>query len=190
METGSAIWINKCTNKTKKKCLTNSNKLTFLYLFLGVFLVKLTEDRDCAIYLNTSSLDYETLSEYSLEVQLESIQGLINPDRSKATIRVHVTDANDNAPVFVINEQSGIQVRPDITVILIISYLILIFSLARYSDDLIKLLDRNFTKATSAACTNPKTVNTLLPRTTLHVACRRIYARSCGSADLHHCAGF
>ncbi|KAI5636358.1 cadherin domain-containing protein [Phthorimaea operculella] len=74
----------------------------------GVFYVKLTEDRDCAIYLNTSSLDYETLSEYSLEVQLESIQGLINPDSSKAVIKVHVTDANDNAPMFVFPEQSTI----------------------------------------------------------------------------------
>ncbi|CAK1579521.1 unnamed protein product [Parnassius mnemosyne] len=74
----------------------------------GVFYVKLTDDRDCAIYLNTSSLDYETLAEYSLEVQLESIQGLINPEASKAVIKVHVTDANDNAPVFVFSEQSTI----------------------------------------------------------------------------------
>ncbi|KAJ8719097.1 hypothetical protein PYW07_016653 [Mythimna separata] len=76
----------------------------------GVFYVKLTEERDCAIYLNTSSLDYETLGEYSLEVQLESIQGLINPESSKATIKVHVTDANDNDPVFVFPEQSSISV--------------------------------------------------------------------------------
>uniref|UniRef100_A0A2A4J1V5 Cadherin domain-containing protein n=1 Tax=Heliothis virescens TaxID=7102 RepID=A0A2A4J1V5_HELVI len=75
----------------------------------GVFYVKLTEERDCAIYLNTSSLDYETLAEYSLEVQLESIQGLINPESSKATIKVHVTDANDNAPMFVFPEQSSIE---------------------------------------------------------------------------------
>ncbi|CAB3235908.1 unnamed protein product [Arctia plantaginis] len=74
----------------------------------GIFYVKLTEDRDCAIYLNTSSLDYETLGEYSLEVQLESIQGLINPESSKATIKVHVIDANDNAPVFAFPEQSTI----------------------------------------------------------------------------------
>lgn len=70
--------------------------------------MKLTEERDCAIYLNTSSLDYETLNEYSLEVQLESIQGLINPDASKAVVKVHITDANDNAPVFVFPEQSTI----------------------------------------------------------------------------------
>lgn len=85
------------------------SKIILSQFFSGVFYVKLTEDRDCAIYLNTSSLDYETLTEYSLEVQLESIQGLINPENSKAVIRVHVTDANDNAPVFVLNEQSSIQ---------------------------------------------------------------------------------
>ncbi|KAM3966913.1 cadherin 99C [Aphomia sociella] len=75
----------------------------------GVFFVNLTIERDCAIYLNTSSLDYETLSEYSLEVQLESIQGLINPESSKATIKVHVTDVNDNAPMFMFPEQSTIE---------------------------------------------------------------------------------
>lgn len=74
----------------------------------GIFYVKLTEDRDCAIYLNTSSLDYETLSEYSLEVNLESIQGLINPENSKAMIKVHVTDVNDNTPTFIFPEQSSI----------------------------------------------------------------------------------
>ncbi|RVE54613.1 hypothetical protein evm_000734 [Chilo suppressalis] len=74
----------------------------------GVFYVKLTEERDCAIYLNTSSLDYEAISEYSLEVQLESIKGLINPDSSKALIKVHVTDVNDNAPIFMFREQSTI----------------------------------------------------------------------------------
>ncbi|CAG9579684.1 unnamed protein product [Danaus chrysippus] len=73
----------------------------------GVFYVRLTSDRDCAIYLN-SSLDYETLTEYSLEVQLESIQGLINPESSKAVIKIHVTDVNDNAPIFVFNEQSTV----------------------------------------------------------------------------------
>ncbi|GBP26752.1 Cadherin-99C [Eumeta japonica] len=61
----------------------------------GVFLVKLNEDRDCAIYLNTSSLDYETVNEYSLEVQLESIKGLINPDSGRALVKVHITDAKD-----------------------------------------------------------------------------------------------
>ncbi|KAL4707263.1 hypothetical protein ACJJTC_019801 [Scirpophaga incertulas] len=74
----------------------------------GVFYVKLTDDRDCAIYLNSSTLDYEALNEYSLEVQLESIQGLINPDTSKALVKVHVTDVNDNAPVFVFRDQSTV----------------------------------------------------------------------------------
>ncbi|CAH2244012.1 jg2522 [Pararge aegeria aegeria] len=73
----------------------------------GIFYVKLTEERDCAIYLN-SSLDYESLTEYSLEIQLESIQGLINPEANKAVIRVHVTDVNDNAPMFIFPEQSTI----------------------------------------------------------------------------------
>jgi hypothetical protein len=80
----------------------------FTYFLSGVFYVKLTEDRDCAIYLNSSTLDYEALNEYTLEVQLESIQGLINPDSSKALVKVHVTDVNDNAPLFVFRDQSTI----------------------------------------------------------------------------------
>ncbi|CAG9122591.1 unnamed protein product [Plutella xylostella] len=74
----------------------------------GVFYVILNDDRDCAIYLNSSSLDYEAVNEYYLEVQLESIKGLINPDSSKANIKVHVTDVNDNAPYFVFPDQSSI----------------------------------------------------------------------------------
>ncbi|XP_050665253.1 cadherin-99C isoform X2 [Leptidea sinapis] len=96
------IWNkSKHSKDTPLKCLlTNSSQK-------AVFYVKLTEERDCAIYLN-SSLDYETLTEYSLEVQLESIQGLINPDSSRAMVRIHVTDVNDNPPVFIFNEQSTI----------------------------------------------------------------------------------
>ncbi|XP_045496430.1 cadherin-99C [Colias croceus] len=83
------------------KCLLTSSS------HKGVFYVRLTEERDCAIHLN-ASIDYENITEYSLEVQLESIQGLINPESSKAVINVHVTDVNDNAPVFIFNEQSTI----------------------------------------------------------------------------------
>lgn len=73
-----------------------------------MFEVKLTEDRDCAIYLNSSSLDYESINEYFLEVQLESIKGLINPENSCAVIKIHVTDENDNEPVFIYPEPSTI----------------------------------------------------------------------------------
>lgn len=76
--------------------------------YKGAFYVRLNEDRDCAIYLNTSSLDYETINEYSLEIQLESIKGLINPEGSRANIKIHVTDENDNTPTFVVPEQSTI----------------------------------------------------------------------------------
>lgn len=69
--------------------------------------MKLTSERDCAIYLN-QTLDYETTTEYSLEIQLESIQGLINPESNQAVIKIHVTDVNDNIPIFVFNEQSNI----------------------------------------------------------------------------------
>ncbi|CAH0723630.1 unnamed protein product, partial [Brenthis ino] len=94
------IWNkSKHSKDTPLKCLlTNSSQK-------GIFYVKLTTERDCAIYLN-KTLDYEDITEYSLEVQLESIQGLINLESNQAVIKVHVTDVNDNTPLFVFNEQS------------------------------------------------------------------------------------
>lgn len=96
------IWNkNKHSKDTPLKCLLTKTSQR------GTFYVKLTSERDCAIYLN-QTLDYETATEYSLEIQLESIQGLINPESNQAVIKIHVTDVNDNIPIFVFNEQSNI----------------------------------------------------------------------------------
>lgn len=69
----------------------------------------MTDDKNCAIYLIAPRLDYENQTEYHLEVHLDSLQGLVNPDRSYASLRLHVTDVNDNSPYFVFPEQPEIK---------------------------------------------------------------------------------
>ena len=47
---------------------------------------------------NTHSLDYETLSEYTLTIFAQDGSGLVS--ETPLTIRLSVTDQNDNAPIF------------------------------------------------------------------------------------------
>lgn len=66
----------------------------------GKFKVNITEERNCALYLN-GSLDYESEESYQLEVQLISLQGFINRDFSTTQVTINVADINDNAPFFI-----------------------------------------------------------------------------------------
>lgn len=68
--------------------------------FLGKFVINVTEDRNCALYLN-STLDFESEESYNLEVQLMSLQGFINKEFSVTHITIHVGDVNDNTPFFI-----------------------------------------------------------------------------------------
>lgn len=69
----------------------------------------MTDDRNCAIYLKSANLDYENRTEYLLEVHLDSLQGLVNPDKSYASLKLHVKDVNDNSPTFIYPDQSEIK---------------------------------------------------------------------------------
>lgn len=66
----------------------------------GLFFINVTEERNCAIYLN-GSLDYETQESYEMEVQIMSLQGFINKEFSIAQITINVVDINDNKPYFI-----------------------------------------------------------------------------------------
>lgn len=68
--------------------------------FSGIFIVNVTEDRNCAIYLN-KSLDYEKEESYQLDIELISLQGFINKDFSTTQITINVADVNDNKPYFI-----------------------------------------------------------------------------------------
>lgn len=64
------------------------------------FLVNVTQDRNCALFLN-QSLDFETQENYFIEVKLVSLQGFINKEYSKSEVTINVADVNDNIPQFV-----------------------------------------------------------------------------------------
>ncbi|CAH0553168.1 unnamed protein product [Brassicogethes aeneus] len=66
----------------------------------GMFFINVTEDRNCAVYLN-GSLDYEVKESYEMEVQIMSLQGFINKEFSITQISINVMDINDNKPYFI-----------------------------------------------------------------------------------------
>lgn len=66
----------------------------------GLFRINVTEDRNCALYLN-GTLDYEMEESYSIEVQIMSLQGFINKEFAITEVTINVGDVNDNAPYFI-----------------------------------------------------------------------------------------
>ncbi|KAI4458345.1 fat atypical cadherin-related [Holotrichia oblita] len=72
----------------------------------GKFLVNVTEERNCALYLN-DTLDYEEVESYKIEVDLVSVQAFLNKKFSKTQVSINVVDINDNKPFFI--KSSNIQ---------------------------------------------------------------------------------
>lgn len=66
----------------------------------GKFALNVTQDRNCALYLN-ASLDYEVQETYEMKVELMSLQGFINKEFSVTDITINVVDINDNSPYFI-----------------------------------------------------------------------------------------
>lgn len=58
------------------------------------------------MYLN-ESLDYEVKENYDIELQLESLQGFVNPMHSTTMISIHVVDVNDNKPRFILHDMDN-----------------------------------------------------------------------------------
>lgn len=67
---------------------------------LGKFVLNVTEDRNCALFLN-GSLDFESHEQYVFDVEIMSLQGFINRDFAVTQVTVNVQDVNDNKPYFV-----------------------------------------------------------------------------------------
>ncbi|KAL0274963.1 UNVERIFIED_CONTAM: hypothetical protein PYX00_002973 [Menopon gallinae] len=61
----------------------------------------MTAERNCEVRLKLAQLDYEKTEEYVLNVRLDTLSGLVNPSKALTTLKIHVTDVNDNAPEFV-----------------------------------------------------------------------------------------
>nr|XP_022907030.1 cadherin-99C-like [Onthophagus taurus] len=69
------------------------------------FLVNVTEERNCALYLN-GTIDFESVESYNVDVELISLQGFLNKEFSKTQVNVNVLDVNDNEPFFIYNGNS------------------------------------------------------------------------------------
>ncbi|XP_050294063.1 cadherin-99C isoform X2 [Anthonomus grandis grandis] len=70
----------------------------------GKFSLNVTEDRNCAIYLN-GSLDFETQEKYIFDVEIMSLQGFINKDFAVTQVTLNVIDINDNKPYFIYSHE-------------------------------------------------------------------------------------
>ncbi|XP_048513669.1 cadherin-99C isoform X2 [Athalia rosae] len=70
----------------------------------GLFEASITEERNCALKLKKSGLDYETNESYRIKIKLESLSGLVNADRNTTMVKIQVLDVNDNKPYFVFPE--------------------------------------------------------------------------------------
>ncbi|KAL1123607.1 hypothetical protein AAG570_002683, partial [Ranatra chinensis] len=66
-----------------------------------LFYANITGDRNCELRLGDGRLDYEKQTEYKLKLQLDTLAGLVNPNKSTATVKIQVEDVNDNSPRFV-----------------------------------------------------------------------------------------
>ncbi|XP_071438739.1 cadherin-99C isoform X2 [Hetaerina americana] len=70
----------------------------------GLFDAKTTSEKSCELRLNNGHLDHEEKDEYQLQLELETLTGLVNPARSKTNVKVQVIDVNDNVPEFTFSD--------------------------------------------------------------------------------------
>jgi protocadherin-15 len=64
------------------------------------FIVNVTEERNCALYLN-GTVDFESEESYQIEVQIMSLQGFINKEFAITQVTINIVDVNDNIPYFI-----------------------------------------------------------------------------------------
>lgn len=62
--------------------------------------MNVTEERNCALYLN-DTVDYEEVESYKIEVDLISLQGFLNKEFSRTQVSINIVDVNDNQPFFI-----------------------------------------------------------------------------------------
>nr|CAD7198411.1 unnamed protein product [Timema douglasi] len=73
----------------------------------GLFYVNVTEDRNCELRLKKAELDHENQANYILKLRLNTLSGLVNPDRNITMVKIHILDVNDNEPHFIFPESSN-----------------------------------------------------------------------------------
>lgn len=82
----------KIKNKSSLKCeIKSGNELSQF--------AAIVDDNACCIKL-IQQLDFENQTSHELGIQLSSTKYSVNPNKSFATFKVHVTDKNDHKPIF------------------------------------------------------------------------------------------
>ncbi|XP_065211081.1 cadherin-99C isoform X2 [Planococcus citri] len=72
----------------------------------NIFYSNVTADKNCELRIKEAKLDHEHEPEFKLKIRLDTLTGLVNPDKSVTNVNVQVTDVNDNTPRFIYPETS------------------------------------------------------------------------------------
>ncbi|XP_014233945.1 cadherin-99C isoform X2 [Trichogramma pretiosum] len=67
----------------------------------GLFKANVTEERNCALWLEKGELDYESTESYQIKVRLEAMAGMLKTGRNVTMVKIQVVDVNDNKPEFI-----------------------------------------------------------------------------------------
>lgn len=64
----------------------------------GLFRSNITEEKNCALWLEKPELDYETTESYQIKIRLV---GSLKNGRNTTMVKIQVVDVNDNQPEFI-----------------------------------------------------------------------------------------
>lgn len=66
----------------------------------GLFKANVTEERNCALWLEKGNLDFETTESYQIKIRLYTGNGAFKSGRNVTMVKIQVVDVNDNKPEF------------------------------------------------------------------------------------------
>ncbi|XP_014216092.1 cadherin-99C [Copidosoma floridanum] len=65
-----------------------------------LFKANITEERNCALWLEKGELDFETTESYQIKIRLYTPNGAFKSGRNVTMVKIQVVDVNDNKPEF------------------------------------------------------------------------------------------
>ena len=66
-----------------------------------IFKANITEEGNCALWLDRQELDFENTESYRIGIRLQSLLGTLKPGRNVTMVKIQVVDVNDNQPEFI-----------------------------------------------------------------------------------------
>lgn len=67
----------------------------------GLFRSNITEEKNCALWLEKADLDYESTESYRIKIRLLALGGSLKNGRNTTMVKIQVVDVNDNRPEFI-----------------------------------------------------------------------------------------